>query len=568
MADVTDIQPAPEGAEYTWGFSHSRGEWVPVSVAELKGGIGGTAASLARGAGRGAESLRLGIGELAGAPVEGDVAALEARSQAAQAGAPIAARIGEFAPEALASVGAAAATGGLGFLPALGIESLAGGAVTALRPGTFEDRMLGALESAGLNLAGGVAAKGVISGLKVGRGILDATTQRVARGVEGGEQAIRANRQAERAAAGETAGAAPVEAPVGAPAQPGQPGSVGAAGAPIDPAFAAENQILQRTEDAGAEIDAVASGSERAQAESHGYRSPLGAGTREGSPTRLYASVEQMTPLGDLREQAIKASNQKLMSQSVAEGLGLPNPEKITSIPISSLADAEEASASLFRSVERDLPPIGASDVARALEGITQEAGLFGKSMGQKIVNDAIKRSEERGGVLSGKEVMRDRQQISAAMADLYAKGDIGSGETLRAALDKLDSVVERVTKARGKKELVEKWQKARSQWQLLTMVRKPGVVSNTGDINVRSLMNRMRQSRDSGGYGLDGPPRGTAARKIWEIARVAAADDTHVPLTGVRGLIGSQIGKSVQKIGAAGLLGGAGFSAGGGLLD
>jgi flagellin-like hook-associated protein FlgL len=547
---ITDVQKAPPGAKFTWGFDTDSNQWVPVDVTALEGS---TVGNLARGAGRGAESIYRGVEQFSTGGNQAALAELEARSQAAEAGAPIAERIGQFAPEALASVGAAAATGGMGFIPALAAESLAGGAVSALRPGTFEERMAGALESAGLNLAGGVAAKGVLSALRVGRGILGATQSRVAAGVEAGAQRVDGRRQAEALAAGENA-----------------PGSVGAAKTPasaIDEGFAAETGALEQTEKAGADITTKAAASERAQAEAHGYRSPLGAGTRQGSPARLAASVREMTPLGDVFESQVKADNQSLLSRTTAEGLGLPNPAEHTSISVSQLADAEQASGSMFEAVKSELPPIGASDYVRTMEGISQKKGPAGRSAGQKIINDSIETAKQEGGVYDGEQIMQTRAELSARMADMFAKGDTSSGEVLMRAIAKLDDLIENVAKRRGPKGTVEKWEKARSQWQLLSIVKKPGVISNTGDINVRSLVSNMRRNKSSGGYGLDGPARGTPARKLWEIARVAAADETHVPLTGVRGLIASQmkgaVGKSMLGGGAA--LGGMNAA---GLLD
>jgi len=280
------------------------------------------------------------------------------------------------------------------------------------------------------------------------------------------------------------------------------------------------------------------------------------------------ASVLENNPLGDAYEQSLKASNHRLISQTVAEGLGLPNAAEHTSLSIQQLADAEQVSASMFEAVKSELPAVGASDFARKMEGLSQKKGPAGRSMGQKLVNDAIEEARKSGGVYDGEEMMQTRGEWSARMADLYAKGDTSSGKMMRDAIAKLDELIEQTAKKRGGKETVEKWRRARSQWQLLQMVKKPGVISNTEDVNPVALMRAMKRDKDVGGFGLDGPERGTPARKLWEIARVAAGDESHVPATGLRGVIANQL---KQGIVGKGLVGGAAASAGFGglgLLD
>jgi len=349
------------------------------------------------------------------------------------------------------------------------------------------------------------------------------------------------------------------------------PGSVGAAATPegeIPEAVRMEGDILQRGEDVGSQIDVASEAASREQAEAHGYRSPFGAGTREGSPERMYASVEQMTPLGDIREQGIKASNQRLLSTSVAETIGLPNPKAATSLQPQMIADAENANTTLFQEVEANLPAIGASDFARTMEGISQKKGPAGRSMGQKIVNDAIEEAKQVGGVYDGEQMMQTRQLFAKDMANFYEKNDPSSAAVMRQAIDKLDDLIEKLARKSGSDELMDKWARARTQWQVQEMVKKPGVISPTGDINTVALIRQMRREKRNGGFGWDGPPRGTPARKLWEIARVHAADQTQIPMTGVRGVIASQMGKNVQKVIGGGLLAGAGLQGAGSLFD
>jgi hypothetical protein len=307
----------------------------------------------------------------------------------------------------------------------------------------------------------------------------------------------------------------------------------------------------------------------RETAEGHGYRSPLGAGTRAGSPARLVAAVREGTPFGDVFSSQVKADNQALTATKLADALGLPKPEKITSIdPTYHLAEAEAQSGLLFEQVQAELPGIGSGNLARALEGVKQKAGAFGKLEGQKIVNEAVEKLKASDTIFDGEQIMNDRQWLSSKMADFYAKGDTHNGELLRDALSRMDDAIEKVTKKRGNAATVEKWQRARSQWQLLTMAKQPGVISATGDVNPVSMLRKMVKDKANGGFGRDGPARGTKARVLWDIVRVAAGDETHVPMTGYRGLIANQmkgtVGKGLLFGGAASAVGGAAH----GLLD
>jgi hypothetical protein len=218
--------------------------------------------------------------------------------------------------------------------------------------------------------------------------------------------------------------------------------------------------------------------------------------------------------------------------------------------------------------VQKELPDIGAGDVSRVLRGISQKKGPAGKSMGQKIVNDMIEEADTRGGIYDGEEMMQTRSELSARAADLYAKGDTSSGETVLNAIQRLDDLIRNVTKKRGQEGTLAKWEKARSQWQLLSMAKRPGVISKTGDVNPVSMLNQMMKEKSSGGFGRDGPARGTKARVLWDIVRVAAGDETHVPMTGYRGLIANQMKGTLGKGLLGGAAAGAGMGAVHGLLD
>ena len=486
---------------------------------------------------------------------QGDL--LQAQQQRAAQSAPIAEAIGGSAPEVAAGVGAGLATGGLGLLPAIAGQAGAGAFTGFLRPGDMQERAANAALGGVLGVLGEVAtpvAQAAFRGMRAGLNMGEAITGRAA--ARGANELDIGLSRAEQAAAS---------------ASRGEAGSVGAAATPegeIPEAIRAEGDILQRGEDVGSQIDVASEAASREQAEAHGYRSPFGAGTREGSPERMYASVEQMTPLGDIREQGIKASNQRLLSTSTAETIGIPNPQQATSLQPQLIADAEEANGKLFSRVEAELPAIGASDFARTMEGISQKKGPAGRSMGQKIINDSIEEAKQTGGVYDGEQMMQTRQLWAKDMANFYEKNDPSSAQVMRQAIDKLDDLIERLSKKSGKQELMDTWAKARTQWQVQEMVKKPGVISSTGDINTVALMRQMRREKRNGGFGWDGPPRGTPARKLWEIARVHAADQTQVPMTGVRGVIASQMGKNAQKALGAGALAGVGISGVGSLFD
>lgn len=547
MGTISQVHTYPNGL--TIGFDSEANDWVPVDKQAFEGS---TLGNIARGAGRSVEGIGQGIKELVGnqndaARIQAEGEALARRQQAASNAAPVAETVGGAVPDVAAGVGLGLATSGLGLPAMVGAEAGLGAVLGGIRPGTVEERLQGAVVSAGLTVLGlgvgaalgPIAVKGIGGAVTAFRGLEGRMLGKINQAVEtaGGQL-----RQADEAAAAVR-----------------QPGSVGAAAAPVDEAMAQESAALAATERAGGNIDTLGAGARRETAEALGYRSPLGAGTREGSAARKVAAVRQ-AGIGDIFEQQVMHDNQRLISTKVADALGLPNPEQYTSIyPDMHLADAEQASKTLFEAVETNMPSIGVDELGKAYSEISQKSGLAQKSLGQKIVNDMVEKARQRGGVLDGEEIMKDRSALSEEMSRLYRDNQVASGDAVKDAIAKLDRTIEQTLKAQKRTDVSQMWEKARSQWQILSMVKRPGVLGRTGEIRPNALMRQMEKDKDSAGFGRDGPVRGSKARQVWDIARVAAEDETHVPLTGYRGLIAEQLKKGAvgkAALGAGGIYG------------
>lgn len=560
---ITNVQPPKNpGDRYTLGFDTDQNAWVPVDIQAQEGS---TIGNLGRAAGRGFESLFLGAGEMGGADNQPAVADLAARTRAAAAGAPIAESVGGFAPEALAGVGAGIATGGLGFLPALGAEALAGGAVTAARPGSFEERMVGALETAGLNIAGGAAAKGILSAIPVVRGLLGATQNRVAAGVEAAGARIDAGR-ANQAAIENMVPEGGVAPELRAGAQ--QPGSVGAAQTPagaIPEDFAQESSALARTEQVGADLsDDRMIQQMRERGQRLGMRESVSFGSRGGSPIRRLRAGLELTPFGDPIDQAVKAHNQGKVANYLARALELPDAETRTSIFADNLDDAKATIGNRFEYVESRMPTISTQSVVDELGKLKQQGGIFGKPEGQKVIDAAIEQAGAHGDTLKPGEFMTDRSFLSERMADFYKDGKTTSGDVLMAALQKLDDIAQQRMRSQGKDRLAAYWQKARKQWQVYMMVNRPGAVNlATGEVNPRTVFNQMRKGKASGGFG-ERPATGTPERDLYDAVEFQMHNETGEPMTGARALMKGPLGKTI----GGGLAGAAVFDVGRRLLD
>ena len=161
-------------------------------------------------------------------------------------------------------------------------------------------------------------------------------------------------------------------------------------------------------------------------------------------------------------------------------------------------------------------------------------------------------------------QIMQTRSRLSARMADLYAKGDTSSGETVMGAINRIDDLLAKRMRQQGKDRLAAYWEKARTQWQVLKMVDRPGAVNlGTGEVNPRTIFSAMRKAKSKGGFG-ERPAMGTPQRDLYDALEFAMHNETGEPMTGARALMKSNIGKAAAGT-ALGALGAHGIA---GLLD
>lgn len=541
---------------HTWAYDADEG-WKPIDREALEGSFMG---NVMRSAGREMQTIGVGTDQAIQQFTRGQVPpAVDARAQQlageqqrAGNAAPWATGVGQVLPDVGAGVLGAVAAPEAAVPAMLMREALLGAATGAARPGSIEERLQRAVTGAGLGVAGGalgeVASAGISRGLAVGQGIANRMTGRVAEAVDAGAARVRGS--AARTMDEMVPGGQP-EAQAAEGIQPG--GST--AGAQRTPQglqgdeHMMEEQALSQTEAAGANIDTAGERAIRARVEDMGYRSPLGAGTRSGSAARWLAGRKEITPWTDPFSQQMKADNQKLMAKTVGEAMGMKDWETITPTEMSF---AEATIGDRFNKLGKQIPKIDANDLADAIEGISQTKGVFGNTQAEKMIGNAVENARGHGGELSGAEIMKDRQFLQGEMAQFYKNGQTSQGEALAEAIDRLDTLIQRNAKRLGDADIGDRWTQARKQWQVYEMAKRAGSTNAQGDVNPVSFFNAMKKDRASGGFGQQGPEHGTPQRKAFDLARIMAADQSGIPMTGAR--LGPLLDVSGRAAGALGL--------------
>ena len=538
------------------GYDDALQEWVPLDPQAEQGSFIG---NVGRAAGRSVREIGAGVEQLLGAGDEQDRIALQREQEAAYRSAPYAESIGSVIPDIGAGIAGAAGTLGLGLPAILAAEAGLGAISGAIRPGDIEERGARAAVGATFGLVGGlagpIAGRAAAAATGIGEMITGRTVARVGQQIDLGGARIRTAESA----------AGTVQ----------QPGAVGAARTPeelIDVETRLETEMLEQTERAGAISTREQGGGfegSLARAREAGFKGNMGQGTRAGSMARWGQSLKEVNPWYDEMQQASKAGDQQLLVRQAAKAMGDPLADKVERIDLYDIATRRAAIGQEFEAVERGLPDMDARGYANALRSVPgQTKGAFGKTAGQKIVQDAIETATARkGGAFSAAEIMADRRLLSQEMADAFAKGRTADGEVLMNAINKLDDAIERVATREGKKRVVGLWQKARTQWQLQAMISHGASVSKTGDINPATLLNQMKKERSKGGFGPGGPDRDTPEGLLWDLVVAAADAETGIPATGIRAVAQNIARSRVGKITATGALGSAGFYGAGGVF-
>lgn len=537
----------PDGQGGAWGWDTDANDWVPVDQDAMQGSFVG---NLARGAGRGFEGLGLGIEGLVN-PNEANAAATEAyqeRTTQAERGAPWAETIGQGAPDIAAGGVAAALTGGASLPWQIAGQALAGGATGFARPGGLEERLGNAAWGAGLATAAGVlgpaAVKGIGAALEIGRGITQKAGATVADSIEAGSMRVaNAERRAAQQAAMETTeGAA------------GQPGSVGAAATPesqLDPGIAAEGAAMDLDEAGGLITGEMTAGQRRIAEDAGklGYRVPAAFGSARGSAQRVLQASREFLPGAAEGEQARIGLNNQLKNRAFAKAAGfterLDDP-RYNAIDPDMMARWDARLNKQYEEVAQELPGVERIKINKAIDKVDDsEAPLLGGERWNRVKSGLMQTvAAAPDKPIRGLEYMRTTQAIGKELSEAFEEGDAFSGEMLLQLQNQLFDLAERETSKapsrygrHGKDPSItgKGWTRLRQEANLFRIAKMPGSIGTDGTINTRSVMNKLRADKKSGGWGQAGPPDDSPLKDLWTILQADNLSESNVPATGAR---------------------------------
>lgn len=548
-----------DGSGGYWGWDDQANDWVPVDPQAYEGS---TVGNMGRAAGRSLEQMGQGLEQMQpqdrqdpnlGARIE----ASRAQGAAASAGAPLAELLGGTAPDVIAGIGAGALTGGAGLAPVLAASALAGAGTAAIRPGSVEERlnaaMWGAISGAGGEVLGQAAAKGIGLALRLGKGIVDRGAQTTARVVDAGVER-QATRQA-MAAADEGAAALPGQ-PGGAAGRPG--GSTAGAAQVVDDeteALAREGEIVERSQDW---LDR-GQGDNKARrtyapAEEYGYVAPDFEGAPRGSRAAMKAAIDEFNPLGSMREESRRVANGQLLNRAYAKAAGMTTDladQNFNQIDLMDFAKQAEYLTQGFEAVEGEMAPIPMRTIQKRLDALEARGGAVPASRSETVLQGTIDNINQNlvknpNWTQAPKDFIYDLRRLQAEAVQAAKDGDQHAAERLNQAVNLYYDTAERVTKqtpsrrggSRDETIVSTGWKELRDEYRMIMMGLNGQSWGKDGTINARSILKRMMAQPVNGGWGSKGPPKGSNARALWDIAVAASHEQTvlgRTPATGVR---------------------------------
>lgn len=578
----------PDGSGGYWGWDDAQNDWVPV---DPKAQEGSTVGNLARGAARSMEQIGQGVEQLQPEYMQDPnlqmrIEASKAQGAAAAAGAPLAEMLGGTAPDVIAGIGAGALTGGAGLPAVLAASALSGAGSAAIRPGSVEERlnaaMWGAVSGAGGEVLGQAAAKGIGLALQLGKGIVTRGAETTARAVETGAQRAATRQAMATADAGAEAVPGPTAANPALAERPGIPGGGSTAGAAQvtdaeTQALAREGQIVEQSQDW---IDRgqgdMKARRTYAPAEEYGYQAPDFEGAPRGSKAAMKAAIDEFNPMGSMREESRRVGNASLLNRAFAKASGLTldiNDQAFNQIDLDDLAKASEYFSQGFEEVEGEMAPIPMRAVQKRLASLEARMQNVPASRGEKVLQDTIAKINEdlvKNPHLTQqpKDFIGDLRMLQAHAVQAAKDGDQGTAERLNQAVNLYYDTAERVTKQTPSRRGGERdvgivakgWKELRDEYRVYMMGLSNGAFGKDNTLNAKTLLNRMIAKPVNGGWGPGGPPKGSAARPLYDIARAAAHEQTvlgRVPSTGVR--LAGDIGKIARQTALPIALGGVG---------
>ena len=353
----------------------------------------------------------------------------------------------------------------------------------------------------------------------------------------------------------------------GEQAAPGsQVRSVGAAATPegeLGEQAARENLALESDEATGANVSSASDAKDRQWAEENlGYKSPLGSGTHAGSGARMAEAVDEYT-LGGSINKTYRANNQKLISRTAAQAMGLPDAATKEVIELDDLAMSMGRLENVYDDLERAAPDVNAKDTIAAIKAVKKQGGSFESTSVEKWLDKTVDNLGKLE-VEDGATMMANLRRIRTESTLASKNGDSHGAEMLLNLHQRISDLMERAAQKRGNDEFVERWRGANQQYRITKMLESGASVGATRDIKPVSLLGQMKKDRVNGGFGSRGPDPGTPERDLWRLVKLMAKDETNVPATGVRNML---VRKAAPYV-AAGAASGVGLAGLGSLMD
>ncbi|MEK1931019.1 MAG: hypothetical protein AAAC47_14800 [Pararhizobium sp.] len=567
----------------TLGYDTDRGDWVPVDPNALGGS---TVGNLGRAAGRGMESIGLGIQEAVGyAPeaTQGAIADLAQRSQAASTAAPVAEAVGQLAPDVAAGVGLGVVTGGLGLAATMGTEAALNAALGGIRPGTTDERLTNALFQGAIGAAGGAlgygaasyASKAFYELYKPAGEMSEAATFGALRGAAAAEgvttrQMSAINNELQFGArsireAGDSGAGAGGLADSQLPGGGGR--SAGAAETPagaIDPRTQVESEIYAADDAAGMDVNNPQRLKDIKAAEDLGFTFNPGSYTKEGSGARTLEAINQAAPWREAQGLRNEAANRVLLNQNVAKAIGMKNWEQADVITPNDIGTVEADLSNTFEKITGQLPEMRNRDIQRALMDVDTPKGNAPSDRAEQYISMMIQNAEKNPAFIQPRQLMQDRSEMVSMKTKFFAEGFTGEGERMAAAIEALDKVIEKHVKAIGNRRVLHTWRDTRAKYRMLQQVQGPGVISPTNDVNATALFRNMNRSPSKGGYGnmaIQGMKKGDAVRDAYVLSIAQRINAPNRPTTGLMRIPSEAIKAATSKAGQAiggGAVGGA----------
>jgi len=196
------------------------------------------------------------------------------------------------------------------------------------------------------------------------------------------------------------------------------------------------------------------------------------------------------------------------------------------------------------------MAPIPFKAIQKQLAKIADREGLVAGTRGEEVLRDLKQKLSQKvmasdgGAAQDPGGFIADLRRIQAEALRASKDGDQESANILNQAVNLYYDTAERVTKQtparrggyRDETIVGKGWKELRDEYRMYMMATKPGGWSADGNINPRTMLNRMRGQPVNGGWGSKGPKPDSTARPLWDVLIAANKESLgSIPPTGVR---------------------------------